>query len=72
RPRRWATWLCVLSCIGVSVGWQFIPRFAYPLSPRWPYLPGVLAGLAWWLWLSPSWIGWVIVGLSLLVLRLLP
>jgi len=33
---------------------------------RWPYLLGVLAGLAWWLWLWPSVLGWGIVLVSLL------
>ena len=28
---------------------------------------GIVLGLAWWLWLSPSWMGWLIVGCSLLV-----
>ncbi|MBC8350987.1 MAG: hypothetical protein H8E66_03315 [Planctomycetes bacterium] len=27
---------------------------------RWPHLPGVVIGLAWWLWLSPSAVGWLI------------
>ncbi len=33
---------------------------------RWPSALGVAAGLAWWLWLSPSLLGWVIVAASLL------
>ena len=33
---------------------------------RWPYLFGVLAGLAWWLWLPPSFLGWVIVAISMI------
>ncbi len=32
---------------------------------RWPHLAGVLLGLAWWLWLTPSAVGWVIVAASL-------
>ena len=32
---------------------------------RWPYLLGVVAGLAWWLWLWPSVLGWGIVLVSL-------
>lgn len=32
---------------------------------RWPAFFGVLAGLAWWLWLSPSFVGWLVVLASL-------
>ncbi len=32
---------------------------------RWPAAVGVLVGLAWWLWLRPSVLGWAIVALSL-------
>ena len=31
---------------------------------RWPQAAGVLIGLAWWMWLSPSLLGWAIVLLS--------
>ncbi len=27
---------------------------------RWPHLPGVVVGIAWWLWLTPSAVGWLI------------
>jgi hypothetical protein len=30
---------------------------------RWPQLIGVAAGLAWWLWLSPSLMGWALIAL---------
>ncbi|HUG66705.1 MAG TPA: hypothetical protein VMM76_03070 [Pirellulaceae bacterium] len=32
---------------------------------RWPHLPGVVIGLAWWLWLSPSALGWLIAAVFL-------
>jgi len=32
---------------------------------RWPRAMAVLIGLAWWLWLTPSWLGWVIVAIGL-------
>ncbi|MCW0295071.1 hypothetical protein NIL11_27015, partial [Klebsiella pneumoniae] len=35
------------------------------LTNRWPHALGVVAGLAWWLWLTPSILGWVLVLLSL-------
>lgn len=33
---------------------------------RWPHAVGVAAGLVWWLALEPSFVGWVIVALTLL------
>ena len=38
---------------------------------RWPYVFGVGLGLAWWLWLSPSAVGLLIV-LAVLLRRFLP
>jgi hypothetical protein len=35
------------------------------LLSRWPHVLGVLAGLAWWLWLWPSAFGWLIILASL-------
>jgi hypothetical protein len=35
------------------------------LLRRWPCLLGVLTGLGWWLWLSPSALGWAVVLVSL-------
>ena len=32
---------------------------------RWPYFPGVLIGIIWWLWLTPSVVGWLIVAVFL-------
>ena len=32
---------------------------------RWPFAAGVAAGLAWWLWLSPSVVGWLLILVSL-------
>ena len=28
---------------------------------QWPYVPGVLIGLAWWLCASPSFLGWILI-----------
>ena len=33
---------------------------------RWPHFTGVLIGIAWWLWLVPSFLGWMIIIASLL------
>lgn len=39
---------------------------------RWPHVFGVLLGLAWWLWLTPSLLGWVIVLVSVVSAWRLP
>jgi hypothetical protein len=31
---------------------------------QWPTVLGVLAGLVWWLSARPSWLGWILVALS--------
>ena len=35
---------------------------------RWPQVTGVVIGIVWWLWLVPSFVGWLVVLLSLLSL----
>ena len=35
------------------------------LLRQWPHAAGVAVGLGWWLWLSPSVLGWGIVAVSL-------
>jgi hypothetical protein len=62
----------VLLAVAAGVTVQRWPPTTQELAPRWPMLAGVLVGLAWWLCLEPSLIGWAIVGLSLLVMLLLP
>jgi hypothetical protein len=58
----------------VAAGWMGLMLFTLlglrcglfaPLSGRWPRLLGVLGGLAWWLWLWPSLVGWGVVLASL-------
>ena len=55
------------------VGFGLLPRVhrSHLENLRWIYLFGVLAGLAWWLWLQPSILGWLIVAASLIAMRLL-
>lgn len=58
-----ATVLVVLIALGVlSLRRRTLPE----LFKRWPGVFGVAVGLAWWLWLSPSILGWGIVLVSLM------
>jgi hypothetical protein len=64
QPLRVAAALLIAS-VGLAV--QRWPRRPLVVAIHWPVVGGVLAGLAWWLWLEPSLLGWAIVGLSLLL-----
>ena len=68
RPLRVAT-ATLVGLLGLLL--QRWPRYL-SVSPQWATVACVLAGLAWWLWLEPSLLGWAIVGLSLLVMALVP
>lgn|GEM_PF-1542481 len=57
----------------VSLGWLLVAGVGWNLARRgllgewwvrWPYLSGVFLGLGWWLWLTPSLVGIVIILLS--------
>lgn len=48
----------------VAIGLAGVPLASEGPS-RWPQMLGVALGLAWWLWLAPSVLGWLIVGFSL-------
>ncbi len=64
--------LAVLSAVAaiVAVDWVGRRGDVKEFLARWPQLLGVLFGLAWWLWLSPSLLGWLIVAVSVVdVLR---
>ncbi len=56
-----------------AAGWGLLVAGAWALGrtrraqwlTKWPHAAGVVVGLAWWLWLSPSVLGWLIVAVSL-------
>ena len=59
-----------LAIAGLAAGavWLERQRAARDLLHRWPHAVGVLAGVIWWAWLWPSWLGLFIAAGSLLVL----
>jgi hypothetical protein len=66
--RRWRDWLppTVLAVLVILAVLAVQSGLAAAAFSRWPHLAGVGVGLAWWLWLWPSALGWVIVAVSLL------
>jgi hypothetical protein len=61
--------MLVAFAIASSLILLFLARSWQPLwdfLATWPHLAGVAFGLVWWLWLTPSVVGWVIVAVSLL------
>lgn len=59
----------VLACCGCVISARRIVPAVVLQSPA---LPGVLIGLAWWLWFAPSPLGWLIIAISLAGLMQLP
>ena len=65
----WLTRVLIALGIASSLMLLFLARSwrpAWELLARWPHLAGVAGGLVWWLFLSPSLLGWVVVAISLL------
>jgi hypothetical protein len=62
-PSRWPRWLAAMAVLAVGGSIHELLRRGYLSSKviEWPYALGVLAGLAWWLWCSPSILGWALV-----------
>jgi hypothetical protein len=60
----------VTLALGLIAAWGVVvwlrQRVSWPVDvlPRSANVLGVIVGLAWWLWLAPSWFGWVIILLS--------
>jgi len=55
----------VLSMVVLAGAWSLERGQLFECFCRWPALFGVALGLAWWLWLWPSLLGWIIVLVSL-------
>jgi len=67
-PSRWRQLAAPLAiCIAVLVAvWVLAARQSVrEFLKRWPHLAGAAAGIAWWLWLAPSLLGWFLVAVSL-------
>jgi hypothetical protein len=62
-PTRWPFWLAAVAVLATGGVIYALLRRGYLSSKvvEWPYALGVLAGLAWWLWCSPSVLGWALV-----------
>jgi hypothetical protein len=71
---RSSSWVARALVAGLILG-TVVTLYGFCRSPvklesprRWPYVWGVLAGLAWWLFLTPSVVGWVIVAVVIAAL----
>ncbi|QDU99232.1 hypothetical protein [Lignipirellula cremea] len=60
-------WIALLILAVSLVEWLISRTWLYELVLQWPHALGVVAGIAWWLLLSPSVVGLAIVGLSLVL-----
>ncbi|MEE3370876.1 MAG: hypothetical protein VX346_16170 [Planctomycetota bacterium] len=68
RSSMWRTLAAVLTFVVGCGVWRGMARQWNMERVTWHASTGGIAlGLAWWLWLSPSWLGWLMVGCSLLV-----
>ncbi|MEO8498429.1 MAG: hypothetical protein ABI614_25480, partial [Planctomycetota bacterium] len=58
--------LALAICVAAWFAWKLARRAGLrDAFSRWPHLPGVAFGLAWWLWLTPSIVGWLIAAVFL-------
>jgi hypothetical protein len=56
---------CLVAAVGGLIGYSLRQDRVTARLRQWPCLPGVLIGLVWWLFASPSLLGWLIVAASL-------
>ncbi len=63
----------LLACVAVLplAAMGSVRRLAYRSFCRWPAVVGVAAGIAWWLWLVPSVLGWLVI-VGVLIVALMP
>lgn len=54
--------MTVLALVFIARSWHGLWEFI----AAWPHFIGVACGLVWWLWLAPSFVGWIIVAISLI------
>ncbi|MBN80353.1 MAG: hypothetical protein CMJ70_09445 [Planctomycetaceae bacterium] len=68
RSLMWRSLAVVLTVVVACVAWRGMSRQWNMERVTWhASTGGIVLGLVWWLWLSPSWLGWLIIGCSLLV-----
>ena len=63
-PRRIAAAIGLIILTVVAV-WGARVRSLWQMAGRWPHAIATVVGLAWWLWMRPSVLGWVIMLVSL-------
>lgn len=54
-----------VAVLGAAVVWGLRRGILPTLLLRWPYVTGILGGLAWWWWLEPSVLGWAVAAAGL-------
>ncbi len=61
------TWIVAAWVAIIGWGGAGCVRRGYLEDPRWRPVLGLLAGIAWWLWLQPSALGWLLVAISVVL-----
>jgi hypothetical protein len=63
----WRRWLLALGIAALSLAFSrsAVRRRALQEIGQRPYAALAAVGVAWWLWLSPGWIGWVLIAFAL-------
>jgi hypothetical protein len=64
----WNRWLLAIAIAAASLALArpAVRRRVSQGHAQRPYLALAVAGVAWWLWLAPSWFGWVLIALALI------
>jgi hypothetical protein len=57
--------ILVVLAFALATIWLSRSPVAQDFICRWPHIIGILIGLAWWAWLSPSWFGLIIIAATL-------